>query len=161
VGWGLEELSAQRTAGLRFSECGRRVNLASDNRNNLNAVMASRRGRDHVVCRIDELPPGARRMVPVGKYGVGVFNVGGELFAITNYCPHQGGPLCHGRVQGTSVLRAGSVRATEYVLAGRVLRCPWHQWEFDLATGRTLSKPEKGVRTYPVRVESGSVILQA
>jgi nitrite reductase (NADH) small subunit len=118
------------------------------------------RGRDHVVCRVEDLPPGGRRIAPIGKYGIGVFNVGGDLFAITNYCPHQGGPLCSGRVQGAPILREGSARETDYVLDGRILRCPWHQWEFDLATGKTLSRPEKGVRTYPVRVESGEVIVQ-
>ena len=47
----------------------------------------------------------------------------------------------------------------EYVMEGRVLRCPWHQWEFDITTGRTLARPERRIRTYPVHISDGHVVL--
>jgi nitrite reductase/ring-hydroxylating ferredoxin subunit len=100
------------------------------------------------------------RLVPVGKFGVGVFNVGGSYHAITNYCPHAGGPLCLGRVQGTNVPSTELPSRMSYILDGEVVRCPWHQWEFEIATGRTIAKPEKRIRTYEVRVEEGQVILR-
>lgn len=119
----------------------------------------TRAGRDHVVCAIEDLPPGSMRLVPVGKFGIGVYNVHGDLYAITNYCPHEGAPLCLGRVQGTTVSHPASRSGVAYVMEGRVVRCPWHQWEFDLATGRTIASPHKGIRTYPVRVEEQQVIV--
>lgn len=120
---------------------------------------SSRADRDYVVCDASELPPGARKIVPVGKFGVGVYNLDGELFALTNYCPHEGAPLCLGRIQGTNVADAEDPHRTVRVLEGRVLRCPWHGWEFDITTGRALADSRKGIRCYGVRVESGKVIL--
>jgi hypothetical protein len=54
------------------------------------------------VCREDELPPGSMKLVPIGKFGVGVFNVDGTYKGLTNYCPHEGGPLCAGNIRGTT-----------------------------------------------------------
>ena len=53
-----------------------------------------------VVATVDEIPPGARKIVDVGGRSIGVFNVGGEFFALLNRCPHQGGPLCLGNTLG-------------------------------------------------------------
>ena len=61
-------------------------------------------GREHVVCTEDEIPPGEHRVFPIGRHGVGVYNVNGVFYAIANYCPHEGGPLCTGRVHGRSVV---------------------------------------------------------
>lgn len=116
--------------------------------------------RDYVVCDQDDLPPGTMKLIPIGKFGVGVYNVAGHLYAITNYCPHQGAPLCLGRVQGTTVMNPNGSGETQYVLEGRVLRCPWHQWEFDLANGKTIAKPQKRIRTYKVVVENNKIIVK-
>ena len=49
-----------------------------------------------VVCKVEDLPPGERKIVKAGPRSIGVFNVYGEYYAIRNSCPHQGGPLCVG-----------------------------------------------------------------
>ena len=106
----------------------------------------------------DELPPGSRRVVDVDGRSIGVLNVNGQLYGVRNTCPHQGGPLCSGVVGGTMV----NSEPQEWVvgLEGRVLRCPWHGWEFDLETGRALFDGERArVRVYPVSVEDGQVLL--
>ena len=54
------------------------------------------------VCSLDELPPGGMKLVDVGKFGVGVYNVRGALYAIVNYCSHEGAPLCLGLIGGTN-----------------------------------------------------------
>lgn len=111
------------------------------------------------LCAADEVPPGSMKVVPHGKYGVGVFNIGGVFYALLNYCPHQGAPVCLGSVSGSNEYDAdedGYVR----VLKGRVLRCPWHQWEFDITTGNSLAKPARRVKTYPARVENGKVVAE-
>ena len=56
-----------------------------------------------LVCSLDELPPGAMKLVDVGKFGVGVYNVRGSLHAIVNYCSHEGAPLCLGFIGGAFV----------------------------------------------------------
>src|SRR5690242_17908379 len=106
----------------------------------------------HVVGKVAEIGPGQRKIVTVEGISIGVFNVGGTYYALRNRCPHQGAPLCQGSVKGTALPSAPG----EYVWAreGEILRCPWHGWEFDLLTGRSLFNPHKvRVRTYEVTVE--------
>jgi nitrite reductase/ring-hydroxylating ferredoxin subunit len=120
-------------------------------------------GARYVVARAEDLPPGSSRLVPVGKFGVGVYNVGGDYYALTNFCPHRGGPLCRGRTTGWA---APGERPWEFAWTreGEILRCPWHQWEFDIATGAAIAvhtgSRRYSIRTYPVRVENGMVVLE-
>jgi nitrite reductase/ring-hydroxylating ferredoxin subunit len=129
----------------------------------------------HPIARVADLPPGTRRIVEVKGRSIGVFNVGGSFYALRNACPHQGAPLCLGSVQGT----AATSRPGEYAWErdGEILRCPWHGWEFDLTTGRSVFNPHKvrvrsydvtvvgeadddpTVETFPVSVEDGIVLV--
>lgn len=106
----------------------------------------------HVVGRVGELPVGARRIVEVEGRSIGVFNVGGTFHALRNRCPHQAAPLCLGSIKGMTL----PSKPGEYVWArdGEILRCPWHGWEFDILTGRSIFNPHKTrVRSYEVTVE--------
>ena len=129
----------------------------------------------HVVARLTELPPGERKIVEVEGRSIGVFNVNGKLHALRNVCPHQGAPLCLGSVQGTSAPSAPGEYTWER--SGEILRCPWHGWEFDITTGRSVFNPHRmrvrsyevtvastegtdpAVETYPLSVEDGLVLL--
>jgi nitrite reductase/ring-hydroxylating ferredoxin subunit len=113
----------------------------------------------HVVCRLDELQPGQRRIVSIGGRQIGVIRTETAIYAIRNVCPHQGAELCRGGVSGTMLPSP----AHEYVvgLHDRVLRCPWHGWEFDMETGKSVFDPDNvRVRTYPVTVEDGSIVIE-
>jgi nitrite reductase/ring-hydroxylating ferredoxin subunit len=106
-----------------------------------------------VVSRVDEFPSGERRIVEAGRRSIGVFRVGDRFYAINNYCPHQGGPLCLGRTKPW----VSSTGPGEYIMDGEeaLVACPWHGWEYDLATGQSFLGPgEPPVRTYEVAVES-------
>ncbi|EME67294.1 Rieske (2Fe-2S) domain-containing protein [Rhodococcus ruber BKS 20-38] len=118
-------------------------------------------GREHVVATVDEIPPGERKIVPIGRYGVGVYNVDGRFYAIANYCPHEGGPLCLGRTHGQSVIDDSEPGGIAEARPGEFIYCPWHQWGFELATGTTAVKPEWSIRTYPVRIDGNDVIVTA
>jgi nitrite reductase/ring-hydroxylating ferredoxin subunit len=113
----------------------------------------------HVVAKLDDLPPGTRRLVTVKGRPIVLFNLRGELFGLLNRCPHQGGSLCHGVVTGlVEGTRAGEFRLTR---AGEIVRCPWHGWEFDIRTGRSYCDPETiGTRQYEVAVQRGEGLLQ-
>jgi nitrite reductase (NADH) small subunit len=81
----------------------------------------------------------------------------GALHGVRNRCPHHGGPLCLGALADRLAGEPGA-----YELAGRrVLRCPWHGWEFDLETGRCLDDPALRAAVYPVRVKAGRVLVRA
>ena len=97
------------------------------------------------VCPLDELPPGSMKLVPAGSITVGVFNCGGNIYAIEDRCSHDDGPLAEGDWD----------RETCTVI------CPRHGSHFDLATGRPLSLPAYvPVETFPVRVEDGIVKVE-
>jgi nitrite reductase/ring-hydroxylating ferredoxin subunit len=105
------------------------------------------------ICPASELPPGTRRIVETGdRISIGVFNVDGTFYALRNICPHRKAPLCKGQVTG----RVTSDGPGDWQMHGPkdVLRCPWHGWEFDIRTGRSVFNPHKvRVRAYDVTVE--------
>jgi len=63
----------------------------------------------------------------------------------------------HGRHGCATLYRCSQHRCR----AGEIIRCPWHLWEFDIATGRCLVDAEARVKTYPVSIENGDVIVYA
>jgi nitrite reductase (NADH) small subunit len=109
---------------------------------------------------VEELAPGGRKIVEIRGRSIGVFNVDGEYYALRNQCPHKGAPLCSGTVGGTFL--PSSPHEYVYGMDAKVLRCPWHGWEFDLSNGHMLFDPD-GVRvkTFPVTIEDGVVVLHA
>jgi nitrite reductase/ring-hydroxylating ferredoxin subunit len=125
---------------------------------------------------LSELPPGSRRIVDADGRSIGVLNVRGRLYALRNSCPHQGAPLCLGKVGGTKV--ATRPYEYEYGREDEIIKCPWHGWEFEIATGRSVFNPHKvrvktydvtvepaeddvQIETYEVTVEDGLVVLHA
>jgi 3-phenylpropionate/trans-cinnamate dioxygenase ferredoxin subunit len=114
-------------------------------------------GRRYVLFAAGEVQPGGRRIVQVNGRSVGVFNVGGRFYALLNRCPHKGARLCEGRVCGTTLPTDNY--SFEYGRDGELVRCPWHGWEFDIATGQALAEPRVRVRVYPVDVQDGQVVI--
>src|SRR5690606_21954687 len=84
----------------------------------------------YVICPAAEVPPNQRKIVEVAGRSIGIFNINGEYYALRNSCPHQGGPLCTGRVSG--FLFSHVPGEYTYTRRGEILRCPWHGWEFDI-----------------------------
>jgi 3-phenylpropionate/trans-cinnamate dioxygenase ferredoxin component len=80
---------------------------------------------DKVVVLKAPLAPGEVRCVQVEKKPVAVWNIGGTYYGAEDFCPHLGGPLSEGTLEGTCVT------------------CPWHGAKFDLATGKALEGPSK------------------
>jgi len=113
----------------------------------------------HIIGPAADVSPGEKHIVEIDGRSIGIFNVGGQFYALANRCPHAGGPLCQGDVTGTAIA-SGEPYGLEWVREGEVVRCPWHAWEFDIITGRTLSSPELRVRTYDVALEDGMVVVE-
>jgi nitrite reductase/ring-hydroxylating ferredoxin subunit len=111
----------------------------------------------HVVARTDEIPPGGRKIVRLEGREVGVFNLDGTYYALKNSCPHQAARVCLGRVVGTTLPRG--VYQFEYGQEGRILRCPWHAWEYDITTGQSVFDPRVRVVTYPVQIVDDEVVV--
>ena len=111
----------------------------------------------HVIATVDELGPGQRKIVTIGRREIGVFNIEGAYFALRNVCPHKGAPLCKGLQR--PLITASGVNQVAYAREGEIIKCPWHLWEFDIKTGRALHDDAVGVRSYAVQVEGDDVVV--
>ena len=113
----------------------------------------------HVVAPVDDIPPGGRKLVEVNGRAVVVFNLGGEFFALSNRCPHRGGNLSKGLLTG--LVLSGEPGEYNYTRLGEIIRCPWHNWEFDIRTGKSWCDPDKvKARRYGVSVEKGAKLIE-
>ena len=110
----------------------------------------------------DQLGDGERVSVDVRGREVTVFNVDGDLVAMLNYCPHQGGPLCEGPVTDRVVATDSFDLAVDP--DRKVVRCPWHGWSFDPRTGELLVGDEietkYRVPSYEVHRRDGELFLR-
>lgn len=113
----------------------------------------------YVVAPAREIAPGGRKLVDVKGRKIVIFNLKGEFFAVSDRCPHQGGPLSQG-------LLTGFVSSSEpgeycYTRQGEVIRCPWHSWEYDIRTGKSCCDPRRvQVRRFEVAVEAGARLVE-
>lgn len=117
------------------------------------------------VATIEEFETTDRKVVEVEGIEIGVLRVDGEFRAILNTCPHQQGPVAEGELRKPIVADVPDVgeRVEERYDEDRtVVRCPLHQWAFDVETGENVADPEAGLDlvTYDVAVEDGTVYLE-
>ncbi|WP_281690344.1 Rieske (2Fe-2S) protein [Pseudonocardia thermophila] len=112
-----------------------------------------------VVCAEAELSPGAGRLARLrGKEVLVVRGADGVVRAVANRCPHQGARLSDGPISG-EFLYDDEVGVTLSRI-GQVVRCPWHNYAFDLETGCSLLEPDRfRIATYPVAIVDGNVVL--
>jgi nitrite reductase/ring-hydroxylating ferredoxin subunit len=90
-----------------------------------------------------EFQDGKGRAFNAGGRTVAVFRSQGKFYAISNKCIHKGASMCEGDITPD----------------GKYVRCPWHNWSFDLSTGVNPLNGEERQRTYQVEVKDGAVVL--
>jgi nitrite reductase/ring-hydroxylating ferredoxin subunit len=113
----------------------------------------------HVIAKAGEIAPGGSKTATIRGREIAVFHVSGEYFALLNHCPHEGGPLCKGKL--TSLVESDKPGTYKVSRPGEMLRCPWHGWEFDIRTGQSYCDPDKvRVRAYEVKVEAGDALAK-
>jgi nitrite reductase (NADH) small subunit len=113
-----------------------------------------------VVGKLADFPQGTHRIVRSGRREIGVFNIGGDLYALPNICPHQTGPLCQGRIAtGTLLADATTDWKPRWAFEDEVIACPWHGLEYHVPTGQCLAYPEITLRRYPVSVRDGDIVV--
>jgi len=86
-----------------------------------------------------EIPAGTVREVQLKEQTIALANVDGKFYALNNTCLHRAGPLGQGE------------------LAGGILTCPWHGWQYEVSTGRVTFNPEMRIATYPVELREDEV----
>ena len=97
------------------------------------------------ICPVDDLPPGAKRVVTWEDLEIGIVNCGGEILAVEDRCSHDDGDLMEGDVDEDTC----------------TVECPRHGSVFDLRTGKPLNLPAYvPIETYPVMVENGVIKVE-
>ena len=93
------------------------------------------------VTNVNSIPVKEGRRVVFGEYEVALFNLGKEVLAIDNKCPHKQGPLANG------------------IVAGRAVFCPLHNWKISLESGCALSGGKGQVKIYPIKILNNKICI--
>ena len=99
---------------------------------------------EYLVGKLADIPKGKAIAVEAGRRVVAVFRVGDEVFATANSCPHKGASLCEGEV----------------VCEEKIVRCPWHHWNWNLEDGSLEADPRQHLRKFDVAIEGDDVVLR-
>jgi nitrite reductase/ring-hydroxylating ferredoxin subunit len=118
--------------------------------------VSATRSRETRVPLRDVPAEGDVRMVEIAGHRIGLYRVGEELHALADRCPHRGAPICAGRVVTPVEVRDGRLELGD---RASVLRCPWHKWEFEIASGRCLVDERLRLRRYAIQVEGDEVVV--
>ena len=94
------------------------------------------------VAELADLTPGDGKVVQVDGLRIVLFNADGRYYALEAACPHEGGPLADGVIQGLRVI------------------CPWHGYDFHLKTGDCGVDPNLRILTYPVKVQGEDLLIE-
>jgi len=109
-----------------------------------------------------DIPEGGRKVIAAEGVEVGVFRIDGALKAWRNECPHQGGPVCQGRVMKGVEERLDDERRSlgiHYKDGSLHVICPWHGYEFDIRTGRHTGLDRIRLASHPVSVRDGAIYV--
>ena len=93
------------------------------------------------VAKTSDIPAGTGKVVEAGGRTIAVFNADGTFYAIDNTCAHRGGPLGEG------------------TLSGKTVTCPWHGWEYDVASGACQMDASITVQRFDVKVEGDDIVV--
>jgi nitrite reductase (NADH) small subunit len=91
---------------------------------------------------LSRLAPGSVMEVSAGEDRYAICNVDGRIHALAGTCPHRGGPLGQGAMNGGN------------------LTCPWHAWEFDCRTGAHDYNPAVKLATFPVQIAGDDILIE-
>ncbi len=98
--------------------------------------------RHIAVASMSDVPPGACLSVEADGISIALCNLNGKVYALDNTCPHAGGPLGEGTLDGDCVV------------------CPWHGWRYQVYTGARPENPDFKVDCFPVSIEGESIIVE-
>ena len=100
---------------------------------------------EYLLGKAEDIPEGKGRAFRAGTKTVAVFRAKGKFYALANRCIHKGASMCDGSLSDN----------------GTVVRCPWHNWPFELATGESCLDRSEKIRTFEVRLDDDRLILCA
>ena len=121
-------------------------------------------GKEIFVAHASELKEGERKIVSLDTTEIGVYRVKGKIYAYENLCAHQGGPAC----EGLLMPKVEEVIAADKKYEGMQFNyeelhivCPWHGWEYELATGEMVADRKFHLKKYEVMEKGGKIYVLA
>jgi nitrite reductase (NADH) small subunit len=91
------------------------------------------------VATTEEIPSGQGKVFELNGNQIAVWNLNGNFIAFQNVCPHRGGPVGEGEIEGN------------------IITCPWHGWQFDLVSGSSPINPAAKLTKYDVKVDGTEI----
>lgn len=126
-------------------------------------MTAQRNMTEHSVGFVLEFKDGDKRLLSISGIEIGLFHLGGAFYAWRNKCPHQGGPVCQGRMFKRvieDVGADGTVNGRRYDEQARHIVCPWHGSEFDIRTGYHAGTTTLALDPIETIVRDGEVFIR-
>jgi nitrite reductase/ring-hydroxylating ferredoxin subunit len=94
------------------------------------------------LAKVSDVPEGGCIKVKGPKgLDIALFNIKGQIYALDDECPHEGGPLHEGEFEGATVT------------------CPWHCWQFDVTTGECFNMPGIDAHKINITINEGTIYL--
>ncbi|HEY4491971.1 MAG TPA: Rieske (2Fe-2S) protein [Acidobacteriota bacterium] len=91
------------------------------------------------IAETSDIPSGQGKIFEIDGNQIAVWNVAGRFYAFQNVCPHRGGPVGEGELEGN------------------IITCPWHGWQFDVTSCVSLINPAARLVRYDIEVEGNSI----
>lgn len=117
---------------------------------------------EYKVASVSDFEDGSKLLVSVGGTEIGIFRLGDAFYAWRNVCPHQGGPVCQGRIFKRVIENIDADRKLHGLLYDETVRhivCPWHGAEFDIRTGRHAGTKRLALDPIEAVVRNGEIVL--
>ncbi len=103
-----------------------------------------------------------RKIIAEGELEIGIFRVQGEFYAYENFCSHQGGPICQGKILGKveEILDENKMsRGLTFSEDAIHIICPWHGYEYNLKTGRHPGDKNVRLKPYEIKITDGEIYV--
>ncbi len=91
--------------------------------------------------KISEIQEGQGKVTVLNGKEIALFKHEGKIYVLDNLCPHRGGPLGEGSLDGSDVT------------------CPWHAWSFDVKTGKCQTPPDINQPIYEVKIDGEDILV--
>lgn len=102
-----------------------------------------------MIAELSDLQSGQKKKISVGPKEILLVNVQGKFHAMESTCPHMGGDLSLGELQGTNII------------------CPKHHAVFDVTSGKAVQNGKllfvaakvHDLKHYPIKIEGNQILV--
>lgn len=118
--------------------------------------------REIAIGKVAAFPDPGRKVVEVDGIAVGIFRHNGAFTAFENVCPHMGGPVCQGKIIARveeCVREDKTSLGLSFSRTQSNIVCPWHGYEFDIASGRHQGNPRLRLRPVAIKVVDDDLVV--